>query len=79
MTLDEALVEWKSKDRSRLGVSRLPTGSVAVTKEFMPTVLTRASGSTLWEHVKVTDGHVLLDPSPWKDAPEAGPLLRRSS
>ena len=51
LSLDEAIVEWKSKDRSKIGCVQAAN----------------------WFCRRV--GHILIDPSPWNDAPEPGPLF----
>ena len=75
LTLDEALVEWRNKDRSKIGCVQAANWFCRRVKGLKPIRFTRASGNTLWEHVMVTDGHILLDPSPWNDAPDPGPLF----
>ena len=75
LTLDEALVEWKGEDRSKMGCATAANWFCRRVKGLKPIRFSRSSGNTYWEHVVVTDGMVLIDPSPWNDCPESGPLF----
>lgn len=75
MTLDEALLEWKSKDRRNVGCATAANWFCRRVKGLRLVWFARASGNTLWQHAMVTDGVVLLDPSPWNDHPDPGPLF----
>jgi hypothetical protein len=70
LTLDDALKEWRSKDRSNVGCVQAANWFCRRVKGMKPVRLTRAAGNVVWEHVVVTDGLVMIDPSPWNDAPD---------
>lgn len=78
MTLDEALLEWKNKDRTKIGCVAAAWWFTSRLKGWSPIRFTRAAGNTLWEHVLITDGTILLDPSPWNDAPDLDRLFEGS-
>lgn len=74
-TLDAALAEWKSQDRTKIGCVQAANWFCTRVAGFKPIRFTRAAGNTSWEHVLITDGVVLIDPSPWNDTPGRGPLF----
>lgn len=69
MTIDEVIIEWKSKKRKM--------GCVAATKflcsrvpGFFPMRLTRyTKEGVVFEHVVATDGIIVIDLAPYADNP----------
>ena len=75
VTIDEALAEWRSKDRRGFGCRQAANWFCKRVAGFKPIWFDRGAGTTSWQHCMITDGYVIIDPSPWNDAPLAGSLL----
>jgi len=69
MTIDEAVKEWKSKNR-RMGCVSSTNWFCSRVKGFYPVRKTRfTSSGEVFEHVVATDGFVVIDFSPNHDNP----------
>lgn len=69
MTLDEALIEWRSKKR-RMGCVAATTWLCRRVPGFRPDRLTRyTSQGDPFEHVVASDGLVRVDLAPYADVP----------
>jgi hypothetical protein len=75
MSIDEALVEWKSRKR-RMGCVAATEWFCRRVEGFEPLRLRRylPGGSDengmFWEHVVATDGRIVIDFAPYADNPQ---------
>lgn len=67
MTLEDCILEWKSKKR-RMGCVSAADFLCSRVKGFHPKRLTKYTDTgEIYEHVIATDGVVFVDLAPWND------------
>ncbi len=70
MTVDEAILEWKSKKR-RMGCVSATDWFCKRIKSFYPKRLTRyTQDGIIYQHVVATDDIIVIDLSPYADKPK---------